>query len=55
MINFKERVINQAVELFIGLILDAKDELKADRVDFAGVRNIPYGSIHISIHIAKCN
>ena len=55
MINFKERVINQAVELFIGLILDAKDELKAASVDFVGVRNIPYGNILISFHIAKCN
>lgn len=55
MINFKERVINQAVELFIGLILGAKDELKAASVDFVGVRNIHYGDILISFHIAKCN
>lgn len=59
MINLKttdaEQKIDTAVKMFIGLILDAKDELKAASVDFVDARSVSAGDIFVSFYIAKGN
>lgn len=50
-----EQKIDKAVEMFVGLILDAKDELKAASIDFIGARRVPFGDISVSFYIAKGN
>ena len=59
MINLKttdaEQKIDKAVKMFIGLILDAKDELKAASVNFVDARSVSAGDIFVSFYIAKGN
>lgn len=59
MVNLKttdaEQKVDTAVKMFIGLILDSKDELNAANIDFVGMfGSTPY-DVSISFIIAKGN